>query len=67
MHHAVPLMLELRDASQRLYRNPHPKPAMAALGLHASPTFELTDALLAKGRAYAQDLAKKTPKKEQHS
>lgn len=70
MHHAVPLMLELRDASQRLYRNPHPKREQADRGLHASPTFELTDDLLAKGRKYADELAKKYPKPtemEQHS
>jgi hypothetical protein len=43
MHYAVPLMLELRDLSQRLYRNPHPDPVKARQGLHASPTFELSD------------------------
>lgn len=57
MRHAVPLMLELRDASQRLYRNPHPMPEKAAQGLQASPTFELTDTLLDEGRAYADTLA----------
>jgi hypothetical protein len=43
MRRAVPLMLELRDLAQRLYRNPHPDPAKARAGLSASPTFELTD------------------------
>jgi hypothetical protein len=43
MRYAVPLMLELRDLSQRLYRNPHPDPVKARQGLHASPTFELSD------------------------
>jgi Ferritin-like len=43
MHRAVPVMLVLRDLSQRLYRNPHPDPDKARQGLHASPTFELSD------------------------
>ncbi|MFE0193317.1 ferritin-like protein [Streptomyces sp. NPDC058989] len=34
---AIPTMLELRDRSEQLYRNPHPK----CPGLFASPTFEL--------------------------
>ncbi|MFI0153009.1 ferritin-like protein [Streptomyces lydicus] len=38
---AVPTMLELRDRSEQLYRNPHPDPTLAAEGLFASPTFEL--------------------------
>ncbi len=38
---AVPTMLELRDLAERLYRNPHPDPAQAAKGYHASATFEL--------------------------
>ncbi|MEU6621620.1 ferritin-like protein [Streptomyces litmocidini] len=62
MHHAVPLMLELRDAAQRLYRNPHPKTEKAAEGLHASPTFELDDDLLKQGREYAKKLAENTKK-----
>jgi hypothetical protein len=43
MHHAVPLMPELRDLSQRLYRNPHPDPVKARQSLHTSLTFELSD------------------------
>ncbi|MEU9501779.1 ferritin-like protein [Streptomyces sp. NPDC048196] len=38
---AIPTMLELRDRSEQLYRNPHPDPKLAARGLYASPTFEL--------------------------
>lgn len=38
---AVPVMLELRDLAERLYRNPHPDPAQAGKGIHASATFEL--------------------------
>ncbi|MEU5534615.1 ferritin-like protein [Streptomyces sp. NPDC020362] len=41
MRYAVPVMLELRDLSERLYRNPYPDPDLAARGLHAAPTFEL--------------------------
>ncbi|MGW2491528.1 ferritin-like domain-containing protein [Streptomyces sp. NPDC001606] len=41
MRYAVPVMLELRDLAQRLYRNPYPDPVLAAQGYHASPTFEL--------------------------
>ncbi|MCD7443065.1 ferritin-like protein [Streptomyces lincolnensis] len=65
MHHVVPLMVELRDASQRLYRNPHPNAAKAALGLHASPTFELTDLFLAEGRTYADELVARTEEPSQ--
>ncbi|MEU1676763.1 ferritin-like protein [Streptomyces roseifaciens] len=38
---AVPTMLELRDRAAQLHHNPHPDPALAALGIFASPTFEL--------------------------
>ncbi|ANP54849.1 hypothetical protein J2Z21_001495 [Streptomyces griseochromogenes] len=41
MRYAVPVMLELRDLSERLYRNPYPDPVLAETGLHACPTFEL--------------------------
>ncbi|WP_017594191.1 ferritin-like domain-containing protein [Nocardiopsis potens] len=38
---AVPTMLELGDRAERLYRNPHPDPALAKKGVCASATFEL--------------------------
>ncbi|MET7665591.1 hypothetical protein ABZT45_41225 [Streptomyces sp. NPDC005356] len=38
---AVPTMLELRDRAEQLHHNPHPDPALAALGIFAGPTFEL--------------------------
>ncbi|WP_030070019.1 ferritin-like domain-containing protein [Streptomyces natalensis] len=38
---AIPTMLELRDRSEQLYRNPHPDPKRAAQGLSAGPTFEI--------------------------
>jgi hypothetical protein len=41
MAHAIPVMLELRDRAQALYRNPHPNPHKAADGLFASATFEI--------------------------
>lgn len=41
MRYAVPVMLELRDLSERLYRNPYPDRDLADTGLHSSPTFEL--------------------------
>lgn len=53
MRQAVPVMLELRDLSQRLYRNPHPDRAKAAQGIHASPTFELTEQHFVQARADA--------------
>ncbi|MFI0977175.1 ferritin-like protein [Streptomyces sp. NPDC021093] len=53
MHEAVPQMLALRDESQRLYRNPHPKADLAAKGLHAAPTYELDAKLFAEARAEA--------------
>ncbi|MFI0366931.1 ferritin-like protein [Actinomadura sp. 1N219] len=39
--HAIPVMLELRDRSQALYRNPHPNSRKAAEGASASATFEI--------------------------
>ncbi|MEU6671177.1 ferritin-like protein [Streptomyces sp. NPDC046727] len=51
MREAVPVMLELRDLAQRLYRNPHPDPDKAAQGLHASPTFELLTEHFTQARA----------------
>ncbi|WFB10074.1 ferritin-like protein [Streptomyces sp. LX-29] len=51
MRTTIPLMLRLRDLSQRLYRNPHPDPAKRARGLHASATFEVTDETLRRARA----------------
>ncbi|MFF0388215.1 ferritin-like protein [Kitasatospora sp. NPDC004615] len=39
---AIPTMLELRDRAAQLSRNPHPDPALAAQGLFASATFEIT-------------------------
>ncbi|MEU8893864.1 ferritin-like protein [Streptomyces sp. NPDC048442] len=59
MSEAVPLMLALRDESQRLYRNPHPKADLAAKGVHASPTYELDAKLFAQARAEAAQLAQK--------
>ncbi|MFF4218663.1 ferritin-like domain-containing protein [Streptomyces nondiastaticus] len=50
LHAAVPAMLQLRDLSVRLYRNPHPDPARRARGLHASATYEITEELLARAR-----------------
>lgn len=44
MEYAIPVMLELRDLAQRLYRNPFPVPEAARQGFHASPTFELSSA-----------------------
>ncbi|MCZ0989384.1 ferritin-like domain-containing protein [Streptomyces diastatochromogenes] len=43
MGDAVPVMLEMRDLSERLYRNPYPDPHLAELDLHAGPTFELVE------------------------
>lgn len=40
---AVRLMPELRDLAERLHRNPHPDPAKRALGLHACPTYDITE------------------------
>ncbi|MFD7874455.1 hypothetical protein ACFV5G_10130 [Streptomyces sp. NPDC059766] len=38
---AVPTMLGLRDRVEQLHHNPHPDPALAALGIFASLTFAL--------------------------
>ncbi|MFF7725302.1 ferritin-like protein [Streptomyces sp. NPDC008001] len=46
----VPVMLQLRDLSVALYRNPHPDPARRARGLHASATYEITEELLGRAR-----------------
>ncbi|MFI1968747.1 hypothetical protein BLA24_11945 [Streptomyces cinnamoneus] len=48
---AVPTMLELRALSERLHRNPHPDPARRAAGLHASPTYEVTERHFERARA----------------
>ncbi|WP_052434021.1 ferritin-like domain-containing protein [Streptacidiphilus melanogenes] len=48
---AVPVMLELRDLALQLYANPHPDPAKAARGVHASATFEITGAELSAAKA----------------
>ncbi|MDH6579173.1 ferritin-like protein [Kitasatospora sp. MAP5-34] len=48
---AVPVMLELRDLAWQLYANPHPDPAKAARGVHASATFEITRAELTAAAA----------------
>ncbi|GHF59033.1 hypothetical protein GCM10010218_45540 [Streptomyces mashuensis] len=45
---SVPAMLELRDLAEWICRNPHPDPARRALGLHAAPTYEITDAHFAR-------------------
>jgi len=67
MRQAVPVMLELRDLSQRLYRNPHPDRARAAQGIHASPTFELTEQHFVQARADAAAKAAASPTpEEQH-
>ncbi len=50
----VPTMLELRDLAERLCRNPHPDPAKAALGLYASPTYEVTEAHFERAREDAR-------------
>jgi hypothetical protein len=52
MRHAIPVMLELRDLAQRLYRNPHPDPRRAEQGYHASPTFELLQEHFETARAW---------------
>ncbi|TDD38652.1 hypothetical protein E1287_05050 [Actinomadura sp. KC06] len=51
--HAIPVMLELRDRSQALYRNPHPKPEKAAQGLFASATFEIDQATIDRAVEHA--------------
>jgi hypothetical protein len=48
---AIPVMLQLRDLAGQLYANPHPDPARAARGLHASATFQITHAELAPARS----------------
>ncbi|MFF4403479.1 ferritin-like domain-containing protein [Streptoverticillium reticulum] len=50
LRESVPVMLELRDLSERLYRNPHPDTEKAARGLHASATYEVTEAHFAAAR-----------------
>ncbi|MEV4433045.1 ferritin-like protein [Streptomyces sp. NPDC049555] len=55
---AVPLMLELRDRAGQLHHNPHPDPALARLGIFASPTFELGDPeFAAAAQAVDKDIA----------
>lgn len=54
MARAIPQMLRLRDLAERLYRNPHPDPQLAKEGLHASPTFELTEQHFTTARASVQ-------------
>ncbi|MFI0405787.1 ferritin-like protein [Actinomadura sp. 3N508] len=51
--HAIPVMLELRDRSQALYRNPHPDPRKAAEGLSASATFEIDQDTIDRAVAHA--------------
>ncbi|GAA2148961.1 ferritin-like protein [Kitasatospora kazusensis] len=48
---AVPVMLELRDLAEQLYRNPHPDPEKAARGIHASATYEITGVELTRAKA----------------
>lgn len=48
---AVPVMLELRDRAEQLYRNPHPDRAKAARGIHAGATYEITGLRLAEAKA----------------
>jgi hypothetical protein len=48
---AIPVMLELRDLAGQLYANPHPDPAKAARGVHASATFQITHTELAAARS----------------
>jgi hypothetical protein len=48
---AVPVMLELRELAEQLYRNPHPDPAKAARGIHASATYEITVVELTQAKA----------------
>ena len=60
MEKAVPLMLELRDLAQRIYRNPHPDTADKP-GLHASPTFELDDSRLRRAREHITELLAAPP------
>ncbi|MEH6375367.1 ferritin-like protein [Streptomyces sp. KLMMK] len=50
MQAAVPTMLQLRDLSVQLSRNPHPDPARRARGLYASATYEITAELLGEAR-----------------
>lgn len=54
MGRAIPQMLRLRDLAERLYRNPHPDPELGKEGLHASPTFELTEQHFTTARASVQ-------------
>lgn len=54
MAHAVPVMLELRDRAQALYRNPHPNPRKAADGLFASATFEIDQDTVDRAVAHAE-------------
>jgi hypothetical protein len=61
MHYAVPVMLELRDLAQRLYRNPHP----GAEGHHASPTFELAGEHFDSARPRAAETLQSHPTREE--
>ncbi|MFJ5777078.1 ferritin-like protein [Streptomyces sp. NPDC093094] len=67
MHHAVPVMLELRDLAQRLYRNPHPDPDRAREGYHASPTFELVGDHFEAARTRAAETLQAPPAATQES
>ncbi|MEU4843677.1 ferritin-like domain-containing protein [Streptomyces gilvosporeus] len=51
---AIPTMLELRDRSEQLYRNPHPDPERAAQGIGASPTFEIGDLNFQEARPHVE-------------
>ncbi|MGC0334148.1 hypothetical protein RKD23_007138 [Streptomyces sp. SAI-170] len=61
MHYAVPVMLELRDLAQRMYRNPHPDDDQARDGYHASPTFELVDDHFESARVQATEVLRTDP------
>ena len=50
---AVPVMNELRDLASALLHNPHPHPDLAARGCCASPTFEIADEQIERGRIRA--------------
>ncbi|WP_017609989.1 ferritin-like domain-containing protein [Nocardiopsis xinjiangensis] len=52
---AVPIMLELRDLAQQLYRNPHPNPAHAKDGYFASATFEISTSQMEQAKQRVAD------------